>query len=113
MIKSGADVKAKSSDGKTVLDYAKENKNIYNTDVYWELNDAFYNQRPETVGAIDYVARRNDTMYRIILNHYGTYSEDILQAITDANNLSAPHYFGIGDKLILPFVVGVGAPKRR
>jgi len=73
--------------------------------------------QPETVteagGAIDYVIREDDTMYRIILNHYGKYSEDILREISDANNLSDPSDIGIGDKVILPVIEGVGAPKKR
>jgi hypothetical protein len=67
----------------------------------------------EAGGAIDYVVREDDTMYRIILTHYGTYSEDILQSISDANNLSDPSDIGIGDKVTLPVIEGVGAPKRR
>ena len=67
----------------------------------------------EVGGAIDYVVRLDDTMYRIILNHYGTYSEDILRVISDANNLSDPSEIGIGDKVTLPVIEGVGAPKRR
>jgi hypothetical protein len=67
----------------------------------------------EAGGAIEYVVREDDTMYRIILNHYGTYSEDILQSISDANNLSDPSDIGIGDKVTLPVIEGVGAPKRR
>jgi LysM repeat protein len=67
----------------------------------------------EAGGAIDYVVRKDDTMYRIIKNHYGTYSEDILRAISDANNLSDPSDIGIGDKVTLPVIEGVGAPKRR
>ena len=73
--------------------------------------------QPETIteagGAIDYVVREDDTMYRIILNHYGKYSEDILREISDANNLSDPSDIGIGDKVILPVIEGVGAPKKR
>lgn len=67
----------------------------------------------EIGGAIDYVVRLDDTMYRIILNHYGTYSEDILRVISDANNLSDPSEIGIGDKVTLPVIEGVGAPKQR
>lgn len=67
----------------------------------------------EVGGAIDYVVRLDDTMYRIILNHYDTYSEDILRVISDANNLSDPSEIGIGDKVTLPVIEGVGAPKRR
>ena len=73
--------------------------------------------QPEAVteagGAIEYVVREDDTMYRIILNHYGTYSEDILRAISTANNLSDPSMVGIGDKVTLPVIEGVGDPKRR
>jgi hypothetical protein len=67
----------------------------------------------EAGGAIDYVVREDDTMYRIILNHYGKYSEDILRSISDANNLNDPSEIGIGDKVTLPVIEGVGAPKKR
>ena len=34
-IRNGVDVKAKDNSGKTALDYAKDNPNIYRTDAYW------------------------------------------------------------------------------
>lgn len=72
---------------------------------------------PESVVASDntihYIVRENDTMYRIIINHYGTYSESILQAVSDANDLSDPSAIDIGDKILLPIIEGVGAPKKR
>ena len=42
LLKAGVDAKAKDEDGKTALDYAKDNKKIYKTKVYWKLNDAQY-----------------------------------------------------------------------
>lgn len=39
LLKSGADPKIKDVSGKTALDYAKDNKDIYGTDAYWSLND--------------------------------------------------------------------------
>ena len=48
LIKAGANVKAtmgKFIFRQTVLELAKENENIYKTDAYWELNDAFHNQQ--------------------------------------------------------------------
>jgi len=42
LIKYGADVRAKDILGKTALDYAKENPAIYNTNIYWQLNDLMY-----------------------------------------------------------------------
>jgi ankyrin repeat protein len=45
LMKLGANPGRKDDEGKTALDYAKENKNIYKTDAYWELNDAFHNKQ--------------------------------------------------------------------
>ncbi len=42
LLEAGADVKAKNNAGKTALDYAKSNKNIKRTSVYWKLNDASF-----------------------------------------------------------------------
>lgn len=42
LVKNGADIKAKDKDGKTALDYAKENPKIYKTDVYWQMNNLMY-----------------------------------------------------------------------
>jgi ankyrin repeat protein len=44
LIYAGANLHSTSSEGKTVLDYAKENTSLYKTKFYWELNDAFHNQ---------------------------------------------------------------------
>lgn len=41
-IRNGADVKVKNAEGKTALDYAKDNPHIYRTKVYWLLNDRMY-----------------------------------------------------------------------
>ena len=42
LIKHSANVKAEDSIGKTALDYAKDNPNIYRTDVYWKMNNMMY-----------------------------------------------------------------------
>ena len=42
LLKHGADAKAKSNEGKTALDYAKDNPKIYQTEAYWELNQVMY-----------------------------------------------------------------------
>jgi len=39
LIKHGANVNARSIEGKTALDYAKDNDKIYNTDVYKKMKD--------------------------------------------------------------------------
>jgi ankyrin repeat protein len=45
LISAGANVKAKDGIlGETTIALATKNKNIYKTDAYWELNDAFHNQ---------------------------------------------------------------------
>ncbi|HCU59389.1 MAG TPA: hypothetical protein DIC64_05365, partial [Alphaproteobacteria bacterium] len=42
LIMNGANVKLKNVDGKTALDYAKDNSYIYNTKAYWLLSDKMY-----------------------------------------------------------------------
>lgn len=42
LLKAGANAMAKDADGRAVLDYAKANKKIYKTKVYWKLNEAQY-----------------------------------------------------------------------
>lgn len=42
LINSGADVKLYDNTGQTAVDYAKTNKNIYNSDIYWKMNDMLY-----------------------------------------------------------------------
>ena len=39
LLKSGANPKEIDMYSKRVIDYAKENENLKNTDAYWELND--------------------------------------------------------------------------
>ena len=43
LIKACADAKIKDDDGRTALDYDRENEDLENRDAYWELNDATYN----------------------------------------------------------------------
>jgi len=40
LLKADANVTARNERGKTVIDYAKKNENIYKTKAYWKLNDA-------------------------------------------------------------------------
>ena len=42
LLEAGANAKAKDKEGKTAIDYAKENEKIYKTKAYWKLNDALY-----------------------------------------------------------------------
>ncbi len=42
LLKAGAHVQTKTKEGKTAIDFAKENENIYKTKTYWKLNDALY-----------------------------------------------------------------------
>ena len=41
-MKAGANANAKDEKGKTALDYAKDNEDIYKTKVYWKLNELQY-----------------------------------------------------------------------
>ena len=40
LIAGGADMKARTKGGKTPFHYAKDNKALWGTDVYWRLNEA-------------------------------------------------------------------------
>ena len=40
MLEAGADANVKSDDGKTALDFAKENESVMNTDAYQKLVEA-------------------------------------------------------------------------
>ncbi|HXL01820.1 MAG TPA: ankyrin repeat domain-containing protein [Candidatus Atribacteria bacterium] len=42
LLEAGADGKIRCKEGKTAFDYAKENKHLRNTEVYWLLKDAQY-----------------------------------------------------------------------
>ena len=42
LLNADANAKAKDKEGKTALDYAKDNKKIYKTKVYWKLNQLKY-----------------------------------------------------------------------
>ena len=42
LLANGALPKAYDEKGKTVVDYAKDNPQIFNTDVYWKMNDMLY-----------------------------------------------------------------------
>ena len=44
LIKAGAEVNATNSDGKKAIDYAKENDALKDTDVYWQLHDASFEE---------------------------------------------------------------------
>lgn len=42
LLDTGADPKLKDKDGKTVLDYAKKNEKLKDTEVFWRLVDASF-----------------------------------------------------------------------
>lgn len=42
LLKNGADARIYDDKGKTFLDYAKENPILFNTDIYWKINDKMY-----------------------------------------------------------------------
>ena len=46
LIDNGADVKLYDNTGQTALDYAKNNKALFNTDIYWKINDMLYDNPP-------------------------------------------------------------------
>ena len=49
-----------------------------------------------------YVVKNGDTAEKIIKNHYGTYSEEKVQMVMKANNLSSLDRINIDQELLLP-----------
>ena len=63
---------------------------------------------------VAYTVVEGDTMYRIIKNAYGTFSEKILTQIAIENNLDNPNDLAIGDVVKLPVILletSSGSPK--
>lgn len=50
----------------------------------------------------EYEVQSGDTMERIIKNFYGTYSEEKVNTVMKANNMTNPNKLSIGQKLIIP-----------
>lgn len=53
-----------------------------------------------------------DTLYRIVVRHYGTAPESLVDAVAKANGLNDPSRIAVGDDLKLPTVPGFAAPQR-
>lgn len=53
-----------------------------------------------------------DTLYRIVVRHYGTAPESLVDAVAKANDLSDPSRIAVGEDLKLPTVTGFAAPQR-
>ncbi len=50
----------------------------------------------------EYEVQSGDTMERIVRNFYGSYSEEKVDAVMKANNMTDPNKLSIGQKLIIP-----------
>jgi LysM repeat protein len=50
----------------------------------------------------EYVVQDGDTMDRIVRNFYGSYSEENVNAVMKANNMTNPNKLSIGQKLVIP-----------
>lgn len=50
----------------------------------------------------EYEVQSGDTMEQIVRNFYGTYSEEKVNTIMKANNMTNPNKLSIGQKLIIP-----------
>jgi len=59
-----------------------------------------------------YQVAPGDTLYRIVVRHYGTAPESLVDAVAKANGLSDPSRIAVGDDLKLPTVPGFAAPQR-
>lgn len=53
-----------------------------------------------------------DTLYRIVVRHYGTAPESLVDAVAKANGISDPSRIAVGEDLKLPTVPGFAAPQR-
>lgn len=59
-------------------------------------------QSISTVNEKTYIVQEGDTLASIIVKFYGSYSEDRVKAIKEANKLKNPNALSIGQKLIIP-----------
>ena len=50
----------------------------------------------------EYEVQSGDTMEKIVRNFYGSYSEDAVNSVLKANNMTDPNKLSIGQKLIIP-----------
>ena len=50
----------------------------------------------------EYEVQSGDTMEKIVRNFYGSYSEESVNTVMKANNMSNPNKLSIGQKLIIP-----------
>jgi len=59
-----------------------------------------------------YQVAPGDTLYRIVVRHYGTAPESLIDAVAKANGLTDPSRIAVGEDLKLPKVPGFAAPQR-
>jgi LysM repeat protein len=55
--------------------------------------------------------RSGETLYRIVLNAYGTAPPELIQEVAKANGLKDPSALKVGQKVKLPSIAGWPAPK--
>lgn len=66
-------------------------------------------QTPDS--GIVYTVKEGDTLYRILMNAYGTAAPDLIEEIAAANHMDDPGAIRAGDKLKLPKLEGYPEPK--
>ena len=67
-----------------------------------EYEDETTTTETPTVENKEYEVQSGDTMERIVKNFYGNYSEEKVNAVMKANNMTNPNKLSIGQKLIIP-----------
>lgn len=67
---------------------------------------------PVPAVGVRYTVQSGDTLYRIVVNHYGTAPEALVDAVAEANGMRDAGSLGVGQVLELPLVSGFPGPKR-
>lgn len=65
---------------------------------------------PPTPQEVQHRVKPGETLYRIVLNAYGTAPEDLVDKVADENGLADPGSISEGQKLKLPVIAGYPEP---
>lgn len=66
---------------------------------------------PAAPAAAGHLVKSGETLYRIVLNAYGTAPPELIQEVAKANGLKDPTALKVGQKVKLPSIAGWPAPK--
>jgi LysM repeat protein len=69
-------------------------------------------EEPPAPPVLKHTVAEGETLYRIVVNAYGTAPAALVEAVAAANGLDDPGRLGVGDVLELPELPGYPAPAR-